>query len=796
MHRDLGAGLIRDARFAMRICWRRPAQTLIVGTTLAIATAVNAGVFAIFHTVVLQPWPVGQPHEIVRIIDRDVRSGRTDRGFSLTDLDYMQRHATTLAGVIGYAGGGSRVSLSRGGVFEHVISGYVSANFFAALDVPLESGRAFGPADDGPSAPPVVLVSHALWRRLTGGAPLGAPQTVYVNDIAVTLVGIVGRDVRGAFPFTSQIWLPISALRTLSASHPLVRPDASEHCCVGMAGRLQRGVTRERAAAEFAVLFRQIEAAADTSRTVSVTGTPALESAPGRERPLLLLLIAVAVVQILACANIGNLQLGQAFARRDEIRTRLRMGATRRAVIRQLCFESVPAIVVAGVIGLVTAQLLPSLILGSGGDWVQFDLIAPRRELLLFILALSGVTAVLVGVMPALSGTRDAAAFASVDRALAAVSRPTLRSLLLGTQVALSATCLFGALLLTRNMIVMLATPLEFDVAGLSVGSITVRSGDGRFSDRARLSAAVRDAVSAQGSSAIGLVDVAPLQASRIVTTVRQPGESVSRARAVHLRPISAATFGVLPLPFVAGRAYRDDAVGREVVVNEAFARAFWAGESAIGKRLVQDEATVEVVGVVKDTHYADLGPIEPMLHQPRLLTAPPQLLVRSHASGEVQEVRGRIEAALPSAKVAMAPLEASASGTLVAAYRGVSVAWALSLLALVLATGGIFTVFSSIVSERRVEIAIRLAIGARRWQIVQMLLQTTGRALGIGALAALMASFVVAGVLRSFIVVGRFDALTYAATLLILTVGALLGTAWPLRRALATNTNAVLKSQ
>lgn len=642
-----------------------------------------------------------------------------------------------------------------------------------------------------------AVLGNALWQRAFGADLAVIGRTIYVNDMAVVVVGVAKRGLAGLYPFTTELWMPTAALRVLQPSHHLISGSATMNCCVGVAGRLTPGATVQSASTETELLIRQLDSDQHRGpRSLLLTGTRPFEQQSRGVRPMMLLFAAVVAVLLLACANVGNLQLARAVARRPELSVRLSLGASRRRIVQQLLTETLVLAMFAGLVGLVVAQAIPYMILGATGDRSASDL-TPDAALLVFAVALCGITTLIVGLAPALRGTRDAAAFVAVERMGLGLRRPALRTVLLSGQVALSTTLLLAASLLTRGLLHGLTTDRGFDVGAVTIVTVTWPPGASDAARSATFVADLREALTSASDRLVGLADAAPLQPSRLMTDVRRLEDPPGNARTVHLRPVSTVTFEVLGIPFVAGRAFSEARGAREVVVNETFARTVWPGAAAVGKKLVQGAHTYDVVGVTRDVQFTDLGPIEPVLHQPITVGGNPRLLVRSQPADIAVQARAIAHRLDPRAALTVAPLNANIREALSNSYAGVAVSWALGALALLLAVVGVFGVFSYLVAERTREIGIRLALGAGRSEIIRLVFGATRGAVLSGLGAALLLSVAAGQTLRAFLFgLSPFDPAAYTGAAALLTAAALVATFIPVRRAMRVDPAVVLRLQ
>jgi predicted permease len=783
----------QDLRYGMRHLWAHPAFAITTGATLLLATVLNTSFFTVFNATALRTWPVPDAGRVVIVHSSSAEPGGAE-GVLMSDFEVLRTRTRTFASLFAIRGGGSRVSTSSAATddFVFVQSSYVSADFFSGLRVPMAIGRGFAPDEDlGDRPASVGIISGGLWHRAFGGEPGVLGRTIYVNRQPVTIVGVAASSVNGVWPFNNDLWMPMAA-------RLLHQRQTGDCCASAVAGRLADGVSREAARAELAVLTAQLDAASQRkARIITVTGTRPFEQPGGAVRvaPYSLVLGGLLAILLLACSNVGNLQLARAFARRRELATRLAIGANRSRIVRQLLTETLLVSAVTSAAALALSYRLPEAILGALGALPPMRVL-PDMTVAAFTLVLCLIATVVTGLVPALRGTRDAADFSAAQRGPVATRRAVVRTVLLGTQITLSATLLFGATLLTRGLLHAWEVDPGYSLHTVSVVKVTLPP---QAYDAARTTgfrSQLVDALAAAGLGPVGIADEAPLQPSRLVATIRRPEDAAADARNVHLRSYSAELFALLKLPVVAGRMFDERHTG-EVVINESMARALWPGSTAVGQRLIERSRTLEVVGVVRDAQMIDLGPVEPAMFMPRMTAATilPQFLVRSDVSPD--QIRGIVSQLDARATVTIAPLADTLRQALDQAYAGVTVSWMLGVLALVLAVGGVFGVFSYLVEERTREIGIRVALGARRAQVVAALFGSTRTALVAGLCVAAILSFVTGQALRSFLYgLSPLDPVAYIGTAAVLALAAVVATVVPARRAMTVDPVVALRHE
>ena len=506
-------GIWQDLRYGARHLRAHPAFTITTLATLLLATVLNTSFFTVFNATVLRTWPVPDAGRVVIVHSRSAERGGAE-GVLMSDFELMRKQARSFAALFALRGGGSRLSTTSAGAdeFVYVQSSYVSADFFTGLRIPMAIGRGFASDEDLADRPASVgIIGAGLWQRAFGGDHSVLGRTIYVNRQPVTIVGVTASGVNGMWPFNNELWMPMAAMA-------LHRRSGGDCCASAVAGRLADGVSREAARAELAVLTAQLDAASQRkARIVALTGTRMLDQpdSTARVAPLALVLGGLLAILLLACSNVGNLQLARAFARRRELATRLAIGASRGRIVRQLLTETLLVSAVASGAALALSYRLPEAILRATGTLPPIRVL-PDMTVAAFTLVLCLIATIVTGLVPALRGTRDAADFSAAQRGPFATRRAVVRTVLLGAQITLSATLLFGATLLTRGLVHAWNIDPGYPLHTVSVVRVTLPA---QAYDAARTNgfrSQLRDAFAAAGLGPVGIADEAPLQPSAL----------------------------------------------------------------------------------------------------------------------------------------------------------------------------------------------------------------------------------------------------------------------------------------
>ncbi len=781
----------RDIAYGFRNLRRHPGFTITALLTLGSAIGINTSLFTIFETFALRPWPVSDPARVVTL-HRFAPQGGED--FGIAEYRYLAQHSRTFSGLIAMRNG-EMVKLDA----RPLQLTYVSGNYFRALGVAMERGRGFLAEEDRTGAPEAVaVISHDLWQNGFGGDPHMVGRSIRLDDILVVVVGVAPEDFSGTsgppFGLRNDIWIPLPTKKLLRPNDPSVEGwlTSPTHCCTPLAGRLAVGVTREQAQAELATLldqFRTGNGMEARRANVLLAGTAWMDS-PRKKRqviPMLaVLFLAVTLVLLLACANVGNLLVARAAARRHEIAVRLSLGGSRFRLVRQLMAESMILALAAAGVGLAIAFVAPTAAIRYlAGDLAVH--LAPDGNVLAYTIAIATFSCLAFGLAPALHGTRGGIAPALKTEAPGRARLP-LRSVLLSVQVAISVILLANAGLLARSIQRTQAMNPGFDVAGVTV--ITIDLPASQYTGP-RTKALTRDLLAQLSQPgdlpSRGLTLNPPLSNSNFSTSFRRSDQPASHALHIYFNEVSGGYFEALGIPVLAGRNFVPEDTARDVaLINAAAAKRWWPGESPLGKTIVVNEKAREIAGVVGDIYTNDLSSVEAIIYVP--ITGgmgAPTVLVRDRGAAVVERISTIVKQLEPRAQTHSEPLAASFRRRMEPSIYSAEVAAFLGLLALAIASVGMFGVFAYVVGQRTREIGVRMALGAQASQIVRLVLGSSLRALICGLLAGAAGgaagSMALAHALPG---VEPWEPYAYAMVALLLSAAVALASAIPARRA------------
>ncbi|HEY1340380.1 MAG TPA: ADOP family duplicated permease [Bryobacteraceae bacterium] len=763
----------QDLAYGFRTMRRQPGFTAIALAALGITVGLNTTFFTLFNAIALRPWPVNDPARVANVFHFELEGPRrSTHGFSVAAFRYYEEHARSFTGLI--LQDQAEAKLDN----QPLVAMYVSGKYFGVLGIPMERGRGFLAEEDRVGAPQAVaVISHRLWENHFAADPDIVGRLIRLDDIPVTVVGVASRDFNGSAVMRTDVWLPLAARLLLRPNDPEVRSylTSPNHCCSWMAGRLANGYTREQAAAELETLERQFRPRqqGEERTSIIVTGT-ALIDIPNRNRakaaPVFgLLFLAVTLVLLLACANIGNLLLARAVARRQEIAIRLSVGGSRWRVVRQLMVESFALALAAAAIGIGLAFWLPSYALSRIDPNLSFRL-TPDLQVLGYDLLLAILACLAFGLAPALQATRGRIFSALRDDLRLPGIRIPLRSVLLSSQVAISVILLAGAGLLLRGLQRATVQDPGFAIQNVSVVSIDLPASAYGDAQRGQFAARLAAEIERPGMPPAGLSMDAPLGNSITSTAFAKPGEGHSRRHIVVIHEVTGGYFDALRIPIVAGRNFTARDAGRPVaLINETAAAQYWRGENPVGKTIETDKQR-EIVGVVKDAYTTRLGSVDPTMYWPMEGKWIARVLVRSGGTAATERIAAIVKQIEPRAQTQIEPLSENFRRALEPSLQGAALAGGLGLLALALASIGMSGVFAFLVRQRTREIGIRMALGADARSVVRLVMSSSLRTVGIGLAVGLAGAAAISRLLAGqFSGVRSIDPLAYAGVVVIL---------------------------
>ena len=786
----------RDFRYGVRQLVRQPAFTAAAVASLALGIGLNTTLFSVVNAVLLRNTPVTRPDRLVEIY-----SGMNEDFPQLTtsypDFLDIQANVDALAGVAG--SGYVRGILSAGEKSALVTGEAVTPNYFDVLGIPLPMGRSFRDDENtSPGAGAVVVLSHAVWQQRFGSRPDVVGSTIKLSGVNYTVVGVGPSGFGGTIPgIPADFWVPVVMVERLVFSGVQMTTDNDPGATrverrgtrwLFVKGRLAEGRTVEQARAQIDALYARLRTdhpVTNENVTPSVVPTSRIRFHPmldGYVRTAsAVLMVAVGLVLLIACANVANMLLARAAARQRELAVRAALGASRGRLVRQLLSEGLVLAAVGGVAGVLIAWWAGRALQGFGTNVfpipVSFDF-SIDTTVLAFALTASIATAVLFGLAPAWSSSKPALVPALKQSAEGdGRRRITLRNVLVVVQLAFSLVLLVAGALLGRGLLSARNTDIGFDPTPISSLSFNLQM-NGYDIDRAT---ALRDRALEElgvlpGVTAGSTASRLPLAPDINMDEILVPGhhQPKDEGTLTDVVSVGADYFSVVGVPIVYGRPFtRDDVRQRRrvAIVNETMARQYWPEGSAVG-RLIYSGAfqsdPFEIVGVSRDHKVRSVG------ESPRAYLHLPERPSRS--IGLVVRTATPAAAALPMLRDAIRKLDPEilftedvsarqvAETTMAPTRIGALILGAFGGLALLLAAVGLYGVVSHSVSRRTREVGIRMALGAERGQVLRLILAEGGRlalvGIGLGAVAAAGVGRVLESLLYG---VSSFDPLAYA---------------------------------
>jgi len=809
--------LWQDLRYGVRMLLKNPGFTTITVLTLSLGIGANTAIFTLLDKVLIRTLPVERPDQLVTFVED---AGGAPAIFSYPLYADLRDRNDVLSGVVAFEQ--RSFSMSDGKATERVIGQIVTGNYFAVLGVRPALGRFFLPEEDRtPNTHPVIVISHGLWRRSFGADPAVVGKTVSLNAYRYTVVGVAPSEFMGTTRGTvNDVYVPIMMQARVGPGRDGVL-DNRNNGWLRLIGRLKSNVTREQAQAALATPVEDANKTfpANPDKAAQRMGDPTkvflMDGSRGHtdrvndlSLPLKLLMGVVGFVLLIACANVANLLLARASARRREMAVRLAIGAGRWRIVRQLLTESAILAALGGGAGLLVGSWGAGLLLGfqQQTNYVPRALDGSLDErALVFTLGLSILTGIIFGLAPALVASKPdfVAALKEETPGLGGVARRlSLRNLLIATQVALSLIVLIGAGLCVKSLRALQSIDPGFEPAKVLTASFNLSQNGYNKARGLRFISRLSERVATLPG--VEAVSFAFSVAFSDIAWVGPAFIEGSKPLPANFNSISPAYFKTLGIPLAQGREFtaQDTAeASRVFIVNEAAARRFWPGQEAVGKQL-NDGA---VVGVVRNSKEKGLtADLRPAVYVPLLQNYRPDnrpeltLHVRTatDAQTSLAAVRREFQSLDPTLPVYnLGTLAQQKDGSLYAERLAAALLTLFGLLALSLAAVGIYGVLSYAVTERTREMGVRLALGARPRDLLKlvvgqgMMLTLIGLVIGVGASFAL--TRLIAKLLFG---VSATDPLTFIVTPLLLAGVTLLACWMPARRATRVDPLAALR--
>jgi putative ABC transport system permease protein len=788
--------LLQDIRYGIRILLKNPVLTIVAVIALALGIGANTAIFSIVNGVLLSPLPYPHPDQLVMVwLDNRKQGIRDDVASYPNFLDWRDRNKT-FQGMSGMRD--LTVNLTGVGEPEELRGAAVSSGFFQLIGVSLAQGRGFTLEEEQPGKDKIIVLGHGLWMRRFGGDPGILNKTISLNGEQHTVVGIMPPGFQ--FPDKSELWMPLASNERLRAARGAL--------WLKVVGRLKAGVTRAQAQADMDLIAGQLEQqypATNTGYGINVVSLR--EQVVGNVRAaLMVLLYAVAFVLLIACANVANLLLARASARRHEIAVRATLGAARSRIIRQLLTESVLLSAVGGVSGLLLAcwglAYLPEL---SPANIPRLDNVHLDGRVLGFTFGLSLLTGMLFGLAPALQISQIDVGDTLKESGRASASRgmQRARSAFIVVEVALTFVLLVGAGLLIRSYWNLQRVNPGFKTDHL----LTLQLGlpATKYREGAQVITFYRQLQERLGAtpgveSASGASDILlpKLPSSGGISIENRPFDRSEQKVELPYDFVLPNYFQTVGIQLLHGRDFdaRDVRVApRVAIINETFAKRFFPNDDPLGKRFAFGDANddpqwISIVGVVRDTKRQGLDEpvrIESWIPHAQMPVRGMKIVVRTAGdphtmAGAMREAVWSLDRDLPIQKMqTMGQVldERVAQRRLNMLLLGLFAA-----VALILAAVGVYGVMSYVVTQRKHELGIRVALGARPGDLIRLVVWQGMRLALLGVGAGLIVAVTLTRLMSTLLFgVSAFDPLTFIAIVLLMLLVALLASWIPARR-------------
>jgi putative ABC transport system permease protein len=798
---------VQDLRFGARMLGKNPGFTVVAVVTLALGIGANTAIFTVVNGVLLRSMPFPEADRLF-LVSYVSQHGPFEMPPSLSDRNYLEfreqdrvfEHLASFAG--------TRVNLTGAGDAVQIPAATVTAEFFATLGTSAEIGRGFLAGEDQPGHDNVVVLSNKLWRERFASDRQIAGKTIKLDGIGRTVIGVMAAGFE--FPNRAEVWTPLG-----------IRIDPNNSFTRPVIGRLRAGVSRRQAQAELETFAQRLPVRAgenDKDATAQIIPLKELLVADIRGS-LLVFAAAVGFVLLIACANVANLFLARAAGRGQEMAARSTLGAGRWRLVRQLLSESLMVALAGGAAGMLLAFWgVPALLaLAPAGKMPRMEMIRVDGWVFAFTFGLSLLTGIVFGLAPALQATRRDVR-ESLNQGGRSMTRghDRMRSALAISEIALALILLTGAGLLLKSFLRLRAVHPGFEPANLM--TMTVDLPDSTYQEAAQIRAfharILAELSRVPGVRAAAAVNWRPLSEFLTMGDFQvEGGQKLPQGYVVDKPSVSPGYFKAMGIRLVRGREFAEgdnETAPGVVIVSESVARSLWPGEDSVGKRISMEDHPkpgdwLTVVGVVEDVKQQGLGKkSDPAIYQPYLQVRRSFFL--SHMTfvvrtgSNAQSVAAAMRAVLREADRDQ-PVESIASmDSLIATTTAESqfqarLLGAFAMMALTLATVGIYGVLAYSVAQRAREIGVRVALGAQSADVLRMLLRGTLALVCTGIAIGVAGALAVTRVLEKFLFeVKPSDPATFATVALTLACAALAASCIPARRALKVDPMVALR--
>jgi putative ABC transport system permease protein len=786
---------------------KKPSFTAIAVLALAIGIGANSAIFSVVNAILLRPLPYRNFQRISMIWMDNPKLGVTEDWHSYPNyIDYKEQNQT----FEDMAAFNDRIfNLTGAGDPVRVVGVWASASLFSVLGVEPALGRSFTEGEEEPGKDLVVVLSNGLWQRRFGGDPGIVGQAINMNGANRTVIGVMPASF--AFPEKrTEVWIPLALTPQRKQARTLISFKA--------VGRLKPGVSMAQAQADLGPIAKRIDDQYFQSE-YGINLVKLSDQETNKVRPALLILLgAVAFVLLIACANVANLLLARAAIREKEIAIRLALGAGRSRIVRQLLTESAVLGIVGGAVGLLLAVWgLDALLALSPADVPRLDQTGIDIRVLAFTLAVSLLTGLIFGLVPALQASN-----ADLNDALKEGGRGTtggmrgirIRNLLVVSEIALSLVLLVGSGLLIRSFIRLQQFELGFNPEHLLTMRIQLPGSKYREPNQIagfykQLLERMEAMPGVQSAGAISSIFLTDTPQSTSFTIEGRPAFTGMESIEVPFDSVSTDYFRVMGIPLLAGREFDEhDAIGTTpvAIINQTFARRFFPGEDPVGKRYVYggpspENKWITIVGVVADMRRTGFDrPVRPETFLPQFQNPENALTIVARTSGDPASLAGALRDEVwaidkDQSVFDIKTMRQTLSEMLSQRRFNTLLFGIFAAVALILAAVGIYGVMSYAVAERTHEIGLRMALGAQTSDVLNLIVRQGMRLATIGLAAGLAASFALTRVMSTLLYgVSATDPLTFILIPVVLAGVALAACFVPARRAMRVDPMVALR--
>ncbi len=788
--------LIQDLIYGLRTLIKKPAFTSIAIAVLALGIGANTAIFSVVYSVLLRPLPFKEPARLVMVFSHNTRQDVSYSTLSADDLADFQKQNDVFDGISGVTGRWA-FSINLSGEAEQIFGNWVSANFFDVIGVRPEIGRAFTNDEDRPGGAPVAVLSHEMWQQRFGGDPSVLSKTLAIGGIPARIVGVMPSGFR--FIEDADVWVP-------AGQNPIGTRGRNVRYINSIA-RLKNGVSIQQAEAALRTIASRLEKQYPDTNTAFTTDLRFLLDHVTHQarRTLYVLLAAVGFVLLIACANIANLLLVRSVDRQREVAVRAALGADRGRLVKQFLTESVLLSLIGATLGLVLAEWGIRALVALGPNIPRLSEIRIDSWVLAFTFLLSIGTGVVFGLVPAIQTTRSGLNETLKEggrSGAGGAARRRLRSALVVSEVALALVLLISSGLLIRSFIRLLDVNPGYRTENIIIaGTLVPTTKYAQPQQRLDLYYSLEEKLkSVPGVIGVGAVSRFPLSgvigSNNVTSFFVIEGQTVATGERpeIDYRIASTEYFETMGIPLIRGRKFtRQDATG-VAIINDAAARKFWPNADPIGKRISfgnpGQPSWVTIVGIAGNIRHLGLEfEPRPEVYRPypnNPLTGP-AIAIRTAVNPRDMTalIRSELHSVESDMPITIGTIDELIERSVAQRRFSMMLLGIFAGLAMILAIVGIYGVMSYAVTQRTNEIGLRIALGAQRGHVVNMVvgegLVLTGCGVLLGLVLAIATTRAMSGLLFE---ITSTDPLTYLGVSAILVAVAVLACYIPAFRA------------